>query len=214
MLIDFGSSAIGGQTRIPTKSEPWNAPELEFSTREFDCNELVQTDLYSFGLVCLHILLPLKDLNNSNLCLIRTQEQTDDQWTEFVSQTRNQKMLHHGEGFVCQILGIIESSNASPDEKNLLKKVVETTIEPPPGKRKLPWYDFLPHIQIYLSERHVYLYPTQQSKIILYLCHSSYHLHSRSVLHAPSFAYGSTTTEHSSHLNFDVRVLSSTVCFC
>lgn len=155
LLIDFGSSAISGQTRTPTKSEPWNAPELEATMRNLDHDELVQIDLYSFGLVCLHLLLPLESLASAKLCLIRTQRQTDDQWAQFLSQMRHKKAFEDGEDLAFQILDAIESADASQDQKYVLKKIVESTIQPPAGKRTLPWHQLLPYIQKHLSNRQV-----------------------------------------------------------
>ncbi|KAL8703348.1 MAG: hypothetical protein Q9201_003460 [Fulgogasparrea decipioides] len=153
ILIDFGSSAISGQTRLPTKSEPWNAPEIEVTTTNLDHTELVQLDLYSFGLLCLHLLLPLECLVSANLCLIRTKEQTDDDWARLVSQMRQKKAFRDGEDFCMQIYNMVECVDMSLERKRLVKKIVETTIQPLQGKRTLPWDQFLPHIGRYLSKR-------------------------------------------------------------
>lgn len=157
ILIDFGSSAISGQTRLPTKSEPWNAPEVEVTTRNLSYTELVQLDLYSFGLLCLHLLLPLECLVSANLCLIRTKGQTDNDWAQLVSQMRQKKASRDGEDFCKQIFNMIECVDTSLERKNLLKKIVETTIQPLQGERTLPWDQLLPHIEKYLSRRQVHL---------------------------------------------------------
>ena len=154
-LIDFGSSAISGQSRNPTKSEPWNAPELEVLTKSLGHDELIQNDLYSFGLVCLHLLLPIETLVSAKLCLIQTQDQSDDQWAQFLRQMRHRKALRGGDDLVIDILETIESADVEEDRKCLLKNVVEATVKPPPGKRTLPWPQILPYIHMFLSNRQV-----------------------------------------------------------
>lgn len=153
LLIDFGSSAISGQSRVPTKSEPWNAPELETTARSLSHDELVQLDLYSFGLVCLHLLLPLKSLAKAELCLIQRPGQTIDQWTQFLGDIRHKKIFQAGKDFVFQVLDAVESADASQEQKCLLKITVEATMQPPSGKRSLPWSQILPYIEKYLSNR-------------------------------------------------------------
>ena len=153
LLIDFGSSAISGQTRVPTKSEPWNAPELETTGRSLAHDDLVQMDLYSFGLVCLHLLLPLASLADANLSLIQAHWQTTDEWTQFLREVRHRKVSQSGEDFVAQIVDAIASADASQEQKSLLEIIVNSTLRPPSGERSLPWTQILPHIEKHLSDR-------------------------------------------------------------
>ena len=153
LLIDFGSSIISGQTRLPTRSEPWNAPELENASSHLNYEELAQTDLYSFGLVCLHLLLPVESLVGAGLCLIRSQDQTDDQWAKELGQKRLIKTSEGQDSLATKVLGVLELSDVSQDQRTLLRKIFDATIQPPPGRRKLPWEDILPYIQQYLSRR-------------------------------------------------------------
>ena len=56
-VADFGYSTLivgeSGKVSLP-KSRPWNAPEHHFG--EFESQEAKQTDVYSFGMLCLWLL--------------------------------------------------------------------------------------------------------------------------------------------------------------
>jgi hypothetical protein len=155
LLIDFGSSAIFGQTRVPTRSEPWNAPEVDITGRSLTHDELVQIDLYSFGLVCLHLLLPLTTLVEANLCLIQPPWQTEDEWTKFLRNVTHSKVFQSGQGFVARIHDAIASADAPSEQKSVLKIIVSSTLQPTSGKRSMPWDEILPHIEHYLSNRYI-----------------------------------------------------------
>lgn len=182
LLIDFGSSVISGQTRLPTRSEPWNAPELENASSHLNYEELAQTDLYSFGLVCLHLLLPVESLVGAGLCLIRSQDQTDDQWAKELGQKRLAKASEGRDSLTTGVLGVLELSDVSQDRRTLLRKIFDATIQPPPGRRRLPWEDILPYIQQYLSH--------------------SYHETPRPILYPPPLAFSSVDSDHSKHRIF------------
>jgi hypothetical protein len=57
-MADFGYSTLAaantGSVLLP-KSRPWNAPEHHFT--EFQVSEAKKTDVYSFGMLCLWVLL-------------------------------------------------------------------------------------------------------------------------------------------------------------
>ena len=57
-VADFGYSTLivgeSGKVILP-KSRPWNAPEHLFG--EFNAQEAKRTDVYSFGMLCLWLLL-------------------------------------------------------------------------------------------------------------------------------------------------------------
>ena len=57
-VADFGYSTLtvgeSGKVILP-KSRPWNAPEHHFG--EFNAQEAKKTDVYSFGMLCLWLLL-------------------------------------------------------------------------------------------------------------------------------------------------------------
>jgi hypothetical protein len=153
LLIDFGSSTIRGQSRLPTLNEPWNAIELENSVRSFSFAELVQTDIFSFGLICLHLLLPIQLLESAGLCLLQRPTQTDHHWTTFLNQVKTAKQVKVGQTLSVRLLNLIEKSDVSIQAKALLQSIVTSTIQPEPGQRTLPWADIFPHIQNYLSHR-------------------------------------------------------------
>jgi serine/threonine protein kinase len=153
LLIDFGSSTIQGQSRLPTINEPWNAVELENVSRSLSSDELAQTDIFSFGLVCLHILLPLESLENANLCLIRRPTHRDDDWAMFLRNLKRIKDLKTGQTLSARLIDVIEKSNVSIHLKSLLNIIVVSTIQPEPGQRTVPWAAILPHIEEYLSYR-------------------------------------------------------------
>jgi serine/threonine protein kinase len=153
LLIDFGSSVITGQVRLPTRSEPWNAPELGDTSKHLSYEELAQTDLYSFGLVCSHLLLPAENLVEAGIYFIRSQEQTDDQWAQALGRIRHLKSTEGQNGLAARLLGALKASSIPWDQKTLLGTIFDATILSPEGRRKLPWEDILPYISQHLSSR-------------------------------------------------------------
>jgi hypothetical protein len=138
---------------LPTLNEPWNAIELENSVRSFGFEELVQTDIFSFGLICFHLLLPIELLESADLCLLQQSTQTDHHWTTFLNQMKTAKHVKVGQTLSVRLLNLIEKSNVSIQVKALLQSIVTSTIQPEPGQRTLPWTDILPFIEKYLSYR-------------------------------------------------------------
>ncbi|CAG8977220.1 hypothetical protein HYALB_00007916 [Hymenoscyphus albidus] len=133
-LTDFGSSSIRGQKRFPTMSEPWNAPELENAHQVLRFDELVQTDIFSFGLVCIHLLLPLEEPKSASLCLLRSPGWQDNEWKQFINKVKGIKRGDSGDSLASLLLNITEKSKQSTDAKELLQTLVKTTISPQPGK--------------------------------------------------------------------------------
>lgn len=115
----------------------------------------MQVDLYTFGLLSLHILLPLELLISANLCLIQTKEQSANDWAQFVGEMKEKKSSNAGNDFATRITALIAEADLKPTTKSILKKIVEKTIRPMDGKRALPWDYLLPYIETYLSERQV-----------------------------------------------------------
>jgi serine/threonine protein kinase len=153
-MIDFGSCAIRGQKRLPTKSPPWNAPELD-DAQEFTSDNLILSDIYSFGLLCVHIILPLDELANANAFLIRRPRQTDDQWQHFLSAMVGKKSKDSGDTLALEILNVIEKSDIPTNQKLLLRKIVNETIKSRSDYRTFPWSEMRPHIEEFLSERYL-----------------------------------------------------------
>jgi hypothetical protein len=151
-LIDFGSSSIQGQKRLPTKSAPWNAPELGYA-QELTTDALILSDTYSFGLLCVHIILPIQDLAKANALFLRRLEQTDRQWDEYLSAMVGKKRKGVGNTLASDILKAIEESHIPTTQKLLIQEIVNKTIHPRPDCRIFPWAEMLPHIENFLSDR-------------------------------------------------------------
>ncbi|CAG8950088.1 hypothetical protein HYFRA_00008322 [Hymenoscyphus fraxineus] len=179
-LTDFGSSSIRGQKRFPTMSEPWNAPELESAHQVLEFDELVQTDIFSFGLVCIHLLLPLEELKSANLCLLRSPGWQDNEWKQFINRVKGLKRGDSGDNLASLLLDITEKSKQSTDAKELLHTLVKTTISPQPGKRSIPWT----LIEQYLSR--------------------SFDIKMNTPANPPPLAYSSPALDHSKHSVFDL----------
>ena len=154
MLIDFGSSVIRGQIRLPTTDEPWSAPELNGQAASLGYEEIAQTDIFSCGLVLVHLLLPLDALQRKNLCLIRQPGQTDEQWTDLIGTMMHMKRSDGGKTLGARILEVVEMCGISKERKEILRDVVTSMICARAGERSLPWGEILPHIEIFLSRRY------------------------------------------------------------
>lgn len=152
-LIDFGSSVIRGQIRLPTTDEPWSAPELDCQPRSLGFDEIAQTDLFSCGLVFIHLLLPLQMLESQDLCLVRQIGQTDDQWAGIINRVYNMKRTDAGKTLGVLMMEMVNNSEISEDRRDLLRAVISSMICPNFGERSLPWDDILPHIGEFLSQR-------------------------------------------------------------
>jgi serine/threonine protein kinase len=151
-LIDFGSCSIRGQKRLPTKSAPWNAPELEYA-QELTTDDLIQSDIYSFGLLCVHIMIPLQDLIKANVLFLRHSEQTDDQWGQFLSAMVGRKRKDGQDSLASHILEAIEGTQIATAQRLLIQEIVKKTIHTQSDRRVFLWAEMLPHIEKFLSER-------------------------------------------------------------
>ncbi|OCK74719.1 TPR-like protein [Lepidopterella palustris CBS 459.81] len=184
LLIDFGSSVLKGQKRLPTTNEPWNAPELGNSSSSLGYGELAQADVYSFGLVCLHVLLPIQILRNENLCLIRTPEQSDDEWANLRRRVKEAKEKEAGDALAARLSRVIRHRDVPSELQDLLQIIVATTIGPQSGRRTIPWADLLPHIEKYLSH--------------------SFRSIPRLTVSSPPLVSSSMTFDHSRHKLFNI----------
>lgn len=153
MLNDFGSSTIRGQKRLPTLNEPWNAPELDIISGGLGFEELAQTDMFAFGLIAIHILMPLEELERFGLRLIRRPDEADDGWRQTTNAIRRAKLARDEDNLTQRVLRMIEASEISTEWQNLIRKVIVTTIQPSAGRRCIPWPEILPSIEEYLSYR-------------------------------------------------------------
>lgn len=154
MLIDFGSSVIRGQIRLPTTDEPWSAPELNGHVESRGYEEVAQTDIFACGLVLVHLLLPLDALQRKDLCLVRQPGQTDEQWTDLIGKIVRMKRSDGGKTLGARIMEVVEICSNSEERKGIIRDVVTSMICARAGERSLPWGKILPHIEMFLSRRY------------------------------------------------------------
>lgn len=154
MLIDFGSSVIRGQMRLPTTDEPWSAPELNGQVASLGYEEIAQTDIFTCGLVLVHLLLPLDTLQRKDLCLVRQFGQTDEQWTDLIGNIMHMKHSDGGKTLGARILEVVDVCSISEERKGILRNVVISMICARAGERSLPWDKILPYIEMFLSRRY------------------------------------------------------------
>lgn len=165
-LIDFGSCVIKGQDRFPTWNPPWNPPELGsdavFHAVGFE--QLSQADLFSLGLLLVHILLPLRCLREAGICCLR-EDQSDQQWEETMFRLERAKSFDAespGAGF--DLLGprlvlAISQSDIDDQWKALLESIVRSTVCSPSGSRMIPWDEVLRLGRDHLSSEYVLSFP-------------------------------------------------------
>ena len=153
LLNDFGSSTIRGQKRLPTLNEPWNAPELDTISGGLTSEELAQTDIFAFGLIAIHILIPLEVLEKFGLRLIRRPDEADDGWRQTTNAIRRAKLSRGNDSLIQRMLEMVKASEISTEWQDLIRKVIAATIQPSAGRRCIPWLDILPFIEEHLSYR-------------------------------------------------------------
>jgi serine/threonine protein kinase len=136
-VADFGYSTLAagesGKVLLP-KSRPWNAPEHHFG--EFDVFEAKKTDVYSFGLLCLWVLLAhsLPDIPQT----------TAEGATELISfdashspctvleQLKNEDKL---EAIANQYMETVPMADLNAEQRIHLKQFFSSTITFDPKKR-------------------------------------------------------------------------------
>jgi serine/threonine protein kinase len=154
IMADFGSCVVRGQDRVPTLSPPWNAPELHGSSRSLGFEELCQTDLFSLGLVCIHLLIPSSLLKDEGLWFVR-QQQSDSEWAEFIDLTNRVKQP---ETIATSLVGklkllVFSQCEIPENHKSLLANLMENVMLPPNGQRSMPWDDIFRLVNDELSTR-------------------------------------------------------------
>jgi len=186
ILIDFGFSAIRGQMRLPTVNEPWNAPELSPDKihNSLDFNALSQTDIFSLGLVSLHILLPRSILERAGLFLIRKSTQDDNEWTNFVRHVETAKLVQAKSFLDEPLFDAIEGITIPVQQKEIIQKIVAASITPLAGNRTIPWTDIWNFVGEHL--------PDNFDRIC-------------ADLQPPPLICSTTSTSHAHHVLFDVR---------
>ena len=155
IMTDFGSCVVRGQDRVPTLSPPWNAPELNRSSRSLGFEQLRQTDLFSLGLVCIHLLIPSSLLKDEGLWFVR-QQQSDSEWAEFIDLTNRLKQPETiGTALVRKLTSLLSRCEIPEYHKSLLANLIENVLLPPNGQRSIPWGSIFRLVNDELSTRRV-----------------------------------------------------------
>lgn len=118
------------------------------------------SDIYSFGLVCLHILIPLEDLADAKLLLIRPLAQTDEEWNEI--QNNLQKMKRE-DTLASYVLSVLEGAHVPATQRSLLDRITKATLQTQPSHRRLLWENLVPQIEEHLSARYLSQFVTLKS---------------------------------------------------
>ena len=153
-MNDFGSSICDGETRLPSTNGPWSPPELSTLSRSTGFDKLEQADLFAFGLLSLHILLPPEKLQDFGLWLLQHFGVPAIDWN---MQTCLGKRLsvgntHSDSSLPARACLSIGASDISSQTKSMLVKIVEMTLQPLNGERKMPWQDLCKSIGVDLSK--------------------------------------------------------------
>ncbi|KAK0646794.1 hypothetical protein B0T16DRAFT_493705 [Cercophora newfieldiana] len=150
-LIDFGSCAVRGQDRLPTLNPPWNAPELREASHPLGFEYLAQADLFSLGLLWLHILLPLEVLAGAGICFLRS-GQSDAAWEATILRLEQLKSAGPEPNDLAScILQTVAECALPRMQIQLLESVVRRMIMPTNGSRSAPWDDVLRLAKDHLS---------------------------------------------------------------
>ncbi|KAI0382927.1 hypothetical protein F5Y04DRAFT_279175 [Hypomontagnella monticulosa] len=187
LIIDFGSCVIRGQRRLPTLSPPWNAPELQPGSNDLEFYELSDMDLFSLGLVCVHIILPLEDLQDAGLCFLRQRNQPDSEWAEAMQKFERVKQAGTAdESLGSLLISVIHKAQIAADLKETLVSIVRGTIIAPKGSRSMPW-DALKLTSAVDSDR---------------FKHDFYE-----AIDPPPLSYNTSLQDHEKHVTFDLNAL-------
>jgi len=129
-MTDFGystlSAGVDGKVFLP-KSRPWNAPEHHHG--EFTVTEAKQTDVYSFGMLCLWFLLGnVRHLQHSKQYGF---ESTTGTRTS-LEQLKDEDKV---EQFANQLLETVPLADLNTAHRNLLKEFFSFTVPLDPNKR-------------------------------------------------------------------------------
>lgn len=138
-------------------SPPWNAPELETqSGPDVGFDHLAQTDLFSLGLLCLHILVPLQLLRSKGLSLIR-EDQLEEDWNNQMSALEQAKLSTNATNSLrFQLHNIIDTAIKHSGYRSLLLRIVDGVIRPENGTREMPWDDALALVKDYVPTKERY----------------------------------------------------------
>jgi serine/threonine protein kinase len=133
-LIDFGCSCIEGQNRQQFVSRPWNAPEI-ISNEEVPCSTIVTADWYSFGLLCVQMLLPKESLMQNRLLFTR-RGQPDDSWKQTLANVEARK---RDDSLGKTLMSLVDTCGIHPTQQAFLQKIIGNTIHSNPMHRSMDW---------------------------------------------------------------------------
>ncbi|KAL2847146.1 hypothetical protein BJY01DRAFT_246920 [Aspergillus pseudoustus] len=119
-LVDLGGSAMMGQERFPLLSIPWNAPELlvnRSSVNLMSAKDLIQADLFSLGLLLVHILIPHKTLRAEELRLSKDTVEEQNLTETLSDLARESQICNESVGLLESLLpGLLHSR---PEKRRL-----------------------------------------------------------------------------------------------
>lgn len=129
-VTDFGSSAIRDQLRMPEGTPPWSAPELQCGQRHnVFAEDIIVSDLYSFGLIAAHLLLSKADLVRTDIFLVEPTKTT----------VQTLKEIQQRESLEQIFMFIANASDLEPLHLQVLEMILHGTLVSEPGLRKLDW---------------------------------------------------------------------------
>ncbi|KAI8721441.1 Serine/threonine protein kinase [Fusarium sp. LHS14.1] len=151
-LIDFGSCVIKGQNRQPTSNAPWNPPELadNFTQGFVNFEALSQADLFSLGLVLVHILLPTHALRSAKASFLR-EELSDQGWERIVLELEQSKSQSSEISLASRLDHAISKAEIPVEQKAVLSCIVQRTVLPLTGSRSMPWNEIFDLAKDYVS---------------------------------------------------------------
>ena len=143
-VADFGSSAIRGQLRIPEGTPLWNAPELQIGHRHYvSAEDIISSDLYSFGLLAAHVLVPKADLAKIDLFLLEPTRNT----------TQTLRTLQKGGSLGRKLISVAATSNIPPVHLQLLDMILIGALHSDPSLRVFDWRAILDLVEKGASSR-------------------------------------------------------------
>ena len=138
ILNDFGSCVILGQSRLPTISPPWSAPELYSTSHELGFHDLRQADIYSLALVCIHLLVPLSVLQGAGLCFLR-QDCEDNAKLDVIHELEQAKCSTGPNSLESRFLALIHQIDIAKELVSLLDVIIHRALRPCAEEREMPW---------------------------------------------------------------------------
>jgi serine/threonine protein kinase len=145
LLTDFGAAIILGQERQPFGTKLWNAPELRIGKLNHAfAEDIMAADLYSFGLLAAHILIPNDELTRADIFLIQPKEHT----SQVLSVLKKEERL------IETLTDIARASGIPQNNQILLRTILESTLLMNTSDRTLPLDQISYLIHDYLSPKY------------------------------------------------------------